>query len=295
MQQLDYNSPSFLKSFMEEKGMSMQKKFGQNFMINESNRKKIIDYLELTANDYVFEVGPGLGCMTKEILASGAKLTVFEIDYGFVKILHEVFGEEEKNGSLNIVEGDVLKKWLPYYKSINAPCDQNGLCQIKLFGNLPYNIAATFIASTITKGITFKKCVFTLQKEVTERILAKASSENYSAFSVLCQFAYDVKGGLESGPGCFWPKPNVASQSVILTPKEKKYECSNTAFLVKLVHALFSSRRKTINNNIKSILPKNLSANELFEKCKINPNERAENLKVEDFLLLSENIVNAII
>ncbi len=160
---------------------------------------------------------------------------------------------------------------------------------------MPYNIAATFIADTVTKNVIFDKCVFTLQKEVTQRIIAKPSSDNYSSFSVLCQFAYDVKAGIETAPGCFWPKPNVASQTVILNPKAKPYECTNREFFVKLVHGLFLSRRKTIQNNIKPYLPAGLSAEELFEKTGIKASERAENLKVEDFLLLSETICSAII
>ncbi len=295
MQHPDYNSPAALKSFMEENGMAMQKKFGQNFMINSDSRKKIISYLELNPEDRVFEVGPGLGCMTEEILNSGARLTAFEIDYGFIELLHQFFEKEEKNGQFNIVEGDVLKKWNSYYNDLNLSLDEKGVSPVKFFGNLPYNIAATFIADTVTKNVIFKKGVFTLQKEVTQRILAKPSTENYSSFSVLCQFAYDVKAGIETAPGCFWPKPNVSSQTVILTPKEKPYECSNRAFFVKLVHGLFLSRRKTISNNIKPFLSGNLTLDELFSRTGISPNQRAENLKVEDFLLLSETISGAIL
>lgn len=282
----DYNSPAELKNFLEENGLAMQKKFGQNFMINGDARKRIVDSLELCQEEAVWEVGPGLGCMTEEIMNRGAGITVFEIDRGFINLLHQFFEEKEKCGKFRIVEGDVLKNWKKEFESVEKKPS-------KLFGNLPYNIAATFIADTITDGIIFNRCVFTVQKEVTQRIVAKAGSENYSAFSVLCQFAYDVKSGIELGAGNFWPRPNVASQSVVMTKKEKSFDCKSSSDFVKLVHALFSARRKTVLNNIKPILPPSISADEFFEKAGISKSERAENLTVADFVKLSNILTSA--
>lgn len=280
----DYNSPAALKNFLEENGMAMQKKFGQNFMVNPTARTNILKDLDLSENDHIWEVGPGLGCMTEEILQSGASLTVFEIDRGFIGFLKQFFESYAEKDKFRIIEGDVLKNWKKQYDSIE---DQNLKNNIKLSGNLPYNIAATFIADTITSGMTFERCVFTVQKEVTERICAKPSSENYSSFSVLCQYAYDVKSGIVLAAGNFWPKPNVDSQSVILKRKAEPYTCSDPKFFVKLVHALFSQRRKTISNNIKTILPKE-KMDIVFEESGIAKNERAENLSVKQFVDLAE-------
>ncbi|MBQ2553201.1 MAG: ribosomal RNA small subunit methyltransferase A [Treponema sp.] len=283
----DYNSPASLKEFLEGNGMAMQKKFGQNFMINPSARSRIVDALEIGPESSVWEIGPGLGCMSEEIMNRGASLKVFEIDRGFISMLHQFFSEQESSGKFSIVEGDVLKKWKG-----EVPAENPG---IRLFGNLPYNIAATFIADTIENGFTFSKCVFTVQKEVAQRICAKSGSKNYSSFSVLCQWKYDVEAGLVLSAGNFWPKPNVASQVVIMKPKKNPLECSSPKTFVSLVHALFSSRRKTIQNNIRQVLPPGLSSEELFEKTGISPSLRAENLEPEDFMLLSESISSAII
>lgn len=282
----DYNSPAALKEFMESKEMSMQKKFGQNFMVNPAARTSIINELDPQKDEIIWEIGPGLGCMTSEILERGADLTCFEIDKGFVVCLKEFFAEYQKTDHFRIIEGDVLKTWKKAVSLLSTE-DYSNL-KIKLSGNLPYNIAATFIADTITKGLNFERCVFTVQKEVAERMTASPGSKNYSAYSVLCQWAYDVKTGIELAPGNFWPRPNVASQSVIMNKKKEPLYCADPSLMVKIVHSLFLSRRKTIANNFKPVLNSNVSLDDIFTKTNISRTERAENLTVRDFLELTE-------
>ncbi|MCR5218432.1 16S rRNA (adenine(1518)-N(6)/adenine(1519)-N(6))-dimethyltransferase RsmA [Treponema sp.] len=275
----DYNSPSELKNFLDSRDMGMQKKFGQNFMINENARKRIIQSLEPGEDDSIWEIGPGLGCMTELILNSGAKLTAFEIDRGFIGCLKEFFEDKIKTGKFSIVEGDVLKNWKKEAEVKKAS---------KLFGNLPYNIAATFIADTIAAGLIFDRCVFTVQKEVAMRMWAKAGEENYSSFSVLCQYFYDVTKGFELGAGNFWPKPNVASHSVLFTRKKDFTPECDTATFVKIVHALFASRRKTVANNIKGILNSDVNPDEFFAAAEVDKSLRAETLTTEDFVRLAK-------
>ncbi|MBO4404340.1 MAG: ribosomal RNA small subunit methyltransferase A [Treponema sp.] len=282
MNHFDYNSPVNIKSFLEENSMAMQKKFGQNFLINEAARKRIASCLPLEKGSLVWEVGPGLGCMTELFLEAGACVRVFEIDKGFIKSLKKIFAQEIENGSLVISEGDVLKNWKKEYALLSEDQKKN----IFLAGNLPYNIAATFIASTIEENIAFKKCVFTVQKEVAERMCAKPSDKNYSAFSVLCSRLYDVKTEFEIGPANFWPRPNVSSKTSVLQKIENPPECEPKLF-VKLVHALFSSRRKTILNNIKGLLPPDTDAKAFLTEAGTEPSLRAENLSAEDFASLS--------
>lgn len=278
----DYNSPVALKAFLESRNMAMQKKFGQNFMINEDARRKIAGALELSENDSLWEVGPGLGCMTEIFLEQKADVTVFEIDRGFINCIQEFFNEESEKGRFRIVAGDVLKNWKKTYDSL----PQEKKSALKLAGNLPYNIAATFIADTVAEEVIFDRCVFTVQKEVVQRMCAKPSTKNYSSFSVLCQHRYDVTAGRELGPGNFWPRPNVDSQSVTLIKKQSYDECDSRTF-VKLVHALFSSRRKTVLNNIKNVLKPGMDAASLFTAAGIDPSSRAENLSCSDFARLS--------
>ena len=140
---------------MESNGMAMQKKFGQNFLVNEDARKKLVDALDVNENSTVWEVGPGLGSMTSMLLERGVNLTVFEIDHGFARLLPQFFEKYAEKGRFTLIEGDVLKTWTKYAEA-NPHAD-------RFFGNLPYNVAATIIADTINHGVRFDKAVFTHQ------------------------------------------------------------------------------------------------------------------------------------
>ncbi len=284
----DYNSPAQLNAFLEENGMAMQKKFGQNFLINQDARKKIAAALQIKEGDKVWEVGPGLGSMTKELLDLGADVTVFEIDRGFAACLQEFFSEEAAAKKFDLVQGDVLKTWKGAFKEKGLPK--------YFFGNLPYNIAASLIADTIESGVRFEKCAFTVQKEVAQRMAAKESSEDSSSFSVLCQWAYDVKTICDLGRANFWPRPNVESRAVLFSKKENFPACQNPSLFVKMQRALFASRRKTVKNNLQKFLPSlggsfgKDAADALLEKAGIDANVRAEALKVNQMLVLSDAI-----
>ena len=182
MKHPDYNSPQELKAVLDSKGFSMQKKFGQNFLINAAARTKLIDALDVGKETVVWEVGPGLGAMTAEILSRGSDLTCFEIDRGFASLIKDFFMDESGENRFHLVEGDVLKTWKNHL-------DSSSKLPNRFFGNLPYNIAATIIADTIENNVRFEKCVFTVQKEVAMRMCAKPGSDDFSSFSVLCQWA----------------------------------------------------------------------------------------------------------
>lgn len=285
----DYDSPTALKAFLDEKGMAMQKKFGQNFLVNRTARERLCDALSFSPGDTVWEVGPGLGAMTDELLRRGAILTAFEIDRGFIVALKDFFSSLE---TFFLIEGDVLKTWGPAVATRGLPS--------RFFGNLPYNIAATIIADTISSGIRFETAVFTLQKEVAQRITAKPDSEDYSSFSVLCQWAYDVSSVMDLASGSFWPRPNVASRAIKMTKKKDWPECESPETFLSLLRGLFSSRRKTIKNNFSAWLcvqgyvgegegGDNL-ARALLEEARIDPSKRCETLAVKDFLRLSDTV-----
>lgn len=285
MQHPDYNSPIALKNFMDENNMAMQKKFGQNFLVNADARKKLIDVLDVKPGMKVWEVGPGLGSMTSGLLERGVNLTVFEIDHGFARLLTQFFEEYANSGHFSLVEGDVLKTWPKFAKENDIP--------ERFFGNLPYNVAATIIADTITKGFRFDKAVFTIQKEVGQRMNAKPRTEDYSSFSVLCQWAYDVKPVMDLAGGNFWPVPNVASRAVLMTKKEDFPKCENPELFRKMVRQIFALRRKTLRNNLSRFVKAEI-CDEALKIAGIEPSIRAENLSVEDLLKLSDALNSVI-
>ena len=280
----DYNSPSEIKNFLESNGLAMQKKFGQNFLINENARKRIIDALDITENSSVWEVGPGLGCMTEEILLRGASLTAFEIDRGFAECLKNFFDSYAEKFSL--VEGDVLKTWKKERAAFSEKTGKEN--PDRFFGNLPYNIAATLIADTIENQVRFDKCVFTVQKEVAKRMTAKPGTEDYSSFSVLCSWAYDINNVIDLAGTNFWPKPNVDSHAVLFTKKEGFPDCENPKLFCKMQRSLFSSRRKNVKNNLGIFLSSAEKAEYALDKAKIMPSLRAEVLTLEQMLVLSD-------
>lgn len=282
MKHPDYNSPQELKAVLDSKGFSMQKKFGQNFLINAAARTKLIDALDVGKGTVVWEVGPGLGAMTSEILERGADLTCFEIDRGFASLIKDFFMDQAGENRFHLVEGDVLKTWKNHLASSKLPD--------RFFGNLPYNIAATIIADTIENNVRFEKCVFTVQKEVALRMCAKPGSDDFSSFSVLCQWAYDVKPLMDLGSANFWPKPNVDSRAVVFTKKEDFPKCNNPSLFIKMQRALFSSRRKNVRNNLTAFLSNNDLCLQALEKAGIDPQKRAEVLELPQMLLLSDVI-----
>jgi len=282
---INYNSAAGLRAFLEEEGLGMRKKFGQNFLINPATRQALVETLGANNGDEVWEIGPGLGAMTALLLERGLAVRAFEIDAGFIRILKRVFAEEE---SFNLVEGDVMKTWSGQK---TAPF---------LLGNLPYNVAAALLADLIEKGRLFSRIVVTVQKEIALRMAASAGSANYSSFSVLCASAYRVKPLMLIRPSSFYPQPNVDSMGVLL---ENKNPSVYPAVFYPLVRSLFASRRKTIKNNLTGFissrmgnLPAGASAQDvcaaILLENGLNGMERSENLEMEVFLSLAKSIDN---
>jgi len=282
---LNYNSSSALKAFLEQEGLGMQKKFGQNFLINPQVRKDLVDVLDIHENSDVWEIGPGLGAMTTLLLEKGLNVKAFEIDLGFIRVLKKLFSKDEK---FNLIEGDVMKTWVNH-----AWCGQEPAHF--LLGNLPYNIAAAMQAGFIEKGHFFKRMVVTVQKEVALRMAASAGKPDYSSFSVLCASAYKVKPLMTIRRESFFPQPNVDSMGVLLESRPLKV----TPVFYPLLRALFAARRKTIKNNLSVFLSSRYGKSSAQEMCfsvlkenAINENERAENLELEAFLSLAKSIDN---
>ncbi|AEF81618.1 16S rRNA (adenine(1518)-N(6)/adenine(1519)-N(6))-dimethyltransferase RsmA [Leadbettera azotonutricia] len=283
---INYDSPAGLKAFLDSRGLGMRKKFGQNFLINPNARSRLLDALELEAGDTVWEVGPGLGAMTSGLLERGAKVTAFEIDPAFCQVLREEFGDKSE---FLLAEGDVLKTW---------QLVRGGDC---LLGNLPYNIAAVLLADFIEKKKFFKRMVVTVQREVAQRIMAKPGSSDYSSFSVLCASAYKLSPLMVLKGASFYPPPKIDSQGVRFDLLDEAERNSYPNLFQPLTRALFSSRRKTIRNNlinfINSVMlkgkvagaaPGGETAQEALAGCGISGDRRAETLEVAEFAALAQ-------
>jgi 16S rRNA (adenine1518-N6/adenine1519-N6)-dimethyltransferase len=265
----------------------MRKHLGQNFLINGDARRKLLDALAIEPGDRVWEIGPGLGAMTAGLLERGAALSAFELDRGFIAALEEFFGGRR---GFTLIPGDVLKTWPAAWTALGTgPADAP-----LLLGNLPYNIAATLLADFIEKNCFFTRMVVTVQREVARRISAKPGTADYSSLSVLCGSAYTMTPLMVLKGASFYPAPRVDSQGIRFDLRSDIDPAAYPPAFKPLVRGLFASRRKTIKNNLQKYLSARMLAGgsqdlalELLEKAGIKPNERAENLGLEEFSALA--------
>ncbi len=251
----------------------MRRRFGQNFLVSPGGRDKILQVLDLAEGQVVWEVGPGLGALTHELVKKAGQLVVFEIDRGFIRYLESAFGEYP---NFSIVEGDAVKSW--------KKAGLEGKIPDRIIGNLPYNAASAIISSYIESNFIPEKMVFTVQKEMGERVGAQPGSKNYSSFSMLCQFRCTVKECGDLKPGAFYPQPEVTSRIIELVPHGKYPEADQSLFFT-FISDLFTSRRKKIRNNLlKGRLIKTYSREavlEAMEHAGIDPEDRGENIDVD--------------
>lgn len=266
MWNLNYDSVKEVISVLEEEGLAMSKKFGQNFLIDHNARESIKEKIVFKDNLNAWEIGPGMGAITSLVLSSGVKVKAFEIDKGFCRLLKDRAFADESNFSL--IEGDALK-------TIGMQSDSPDI----IYGNLPYNVGSVIIARLIENSILPDRMVYTLQKEVVERICAKENSDDYSSFSVLCQIDYIPKLEFVIRKGCFYPEPQVESAVVVMEKrKESLVDDEIRSTFMEVNRALFSQRRKTIKNNLKALNLKDID--KVISSVNLLGNERAETLSI---------------
>ncbi len=280
---LNYNSPSEIRRVLEQLGVRLQKRWGQTFLINRGAREAILSLIAPEAADHIWEIGPGLGTLTALLLPKVRALAAFEIDRGLVTYLRENFGSRN---NFTLVTGDVLKTWRFYLREHGTPD--------KIVGNLPYSCASALIAALAENRVLPKRSVFTVQRELAERMSAHPGNKNYSSFSVLCQTVYRIGERLQLKPGSFFPAPGVHSTVVVLEPNREVEGVPEWSFFLTCLRMLFQSRRKTMRNNLLAggITGRNRAdkLDEIFKKLGIDPGLRSERLSPEALMELSQHL-----
>lgn len=277
----DYSSISSITRLLEENGLGMTKKFGQNFLVSMSALDRITALSGACEGMRVWEVGPGIGALTTKLLQTGAEVTAFEIDHGFCRILREQAYVDVPN--FKLVEGDVLKNWKTEWETQGTP---DIIC-----ANLPYNVGSIFIASVIENRCLPQTMVFTLQSEVVDRICAKQTDDAFSGFSILTGIDYENTDAMRLRSGCFFPSPNVDSSVVVMRKRENPLvpDAEARDFL-ELVRILFAQRRKTVKNNLKATGKSSADIDRALTECGISQTERAEKLSVWQILALKRSL-----
>ena len=277
----DYSSISSMTRLLEENGLGMTKKFGQNFLVSMSALDRITALSGACEGMRVWEVGPGIGALTTKLLQTGAEVTAFEIDHGFCRILREQAYVDVPN--FKLVEGDALKNWKTEWETQGTP---DIIC-----ANLPYNVGSIFIASVIENRCLPQTMVFTLQSEVVDRICAKQADDAFSGFSILTGIDYENTDAMRLRSGCFFPSPNVDSSVVVMRKRENPLvpDAEARDFL-ELVRILFAQRRKTVKNNLKATGKSSADIDRALTECGISQTERAEKLSVWQILALKRSL-----
>ena len=253
------------------------KRLGQNFLTDAGVVRRIVDAAEISPGEEVLEIGPGIGTLTQGLLESGAKVTAVELDKKLPAVLAETLAGYE---NFKLVQCDILKV------DLNELMPEN----FKVVANLPYYITTQILLTLLEKKLPIKKIVTMVQKEVAERMVANPGSKTYGAMTVAIQFRSEVKIAFDVSPESFLPRPEVTSSVVVCDVRESPIKVSDEDFFIKVVRASFGQRRKTILNSLAGAgfpREKILAAAKLSG---ISPGDRAENLSIENFATLSENL-----
>ncbi len=281
-----YDSPNAITALLDRAGFSMSKRFGQNFLLSTAVREHIVDSIGPIEGKTVWEIGPGLGALTIVLLERQALVTAYEIDHGFCRILREEAFVNEKN--FKLVEGDALKTWEQVFAEQGVP---SAIC-----GNLPYNVGSICIARFMEKQCLPPRMVFTLQKEVAQRLCSNPGGKHWSAFSILSQVDYHMEELFNINPGAFYPVPSVISTVIGMTRREKPLvDPSIRDTFFEIVHDLFAQRRKTVKNNLLHGKTGSRMGREgiiqALDGSGIPQAERAEQLGIDQLLALAKQVI----
>lgn len=259
---------------LKEKNLYAKKQYGQNFLIDKNVLNKIISISNVTKEDTIIEIGPGMGCLTEFLCLNAKKVICYEIDKDMVDILNNSIVTQYDN--VSIINNDFLKEDLSIYNS-EEKCEN-----IKVVANLPYYITTPIIFKLLSET-KIKQFTFMVQKEVGERLTGKPNTKDYNALSVVMQLKTESKVATKVSPNSFYPAPNVDSVLLLVKTIKNDLEANLEAKFIKFVQDIFAQRRKTIINNINDKYGKNKQQLiEIFGKNNININVRAESLDLNE-------------
>ena len=245
-----------------------KKKFGQNFLKDSSIIHAIIQSIQPLQDDLLVEIGPGLGALTKPLLEKTKHLFAIELDRDIINWMQNQYSKN----NITIFNEDVLNFNFHQFDK-----------KIRIVGNLPYNISTPILFKCIEDIKIIADLHFMLQKEVVDRMIAAPSSSEYGRLSVMLQYYFAMEHLVHVPKESFDPEPKVESSFVRLIPYDHyPFVANNIDQFGKIVKEAFSQRRKTIRNTLKNFM----NAND-FENIDINPQLRAENLSVSDFVKIS--------
>ena len=277
-------NPKETIAILNKYGFNFQKKFGQNFLIDTHVLEKIIRAADITKDDCVLEIGPGIGTMTQYLCENAGKVIAVEIDKNLIPILTEDTLASYDN--VKVINSDVLKLDLKKLAE-----EENGGRPIKVVANLPYYITTPIIMGLFEAGVPLASITVMVQKEVADRMQAGPGSKDYGALSLAVQYYAEPYIAANVPPNCFMPRPNVGSAVIRLTLHEKPpVEAADEKLLFKLIRASFAQRRKTLVNGLTNSPELSFTKEQVtkaLEECGYSPTIRGEALTLQEFAKLT--------
>ena len=271
---------------LQKYNFNFQKKFGQNFLIDEHVLEKIIRAAEITKDDYVLEIGPGIGTMTQYLACAAREVTAVEIDRALIPILEDTLKEYD---NVSIINEDILKVDIAALAK-----EKNGGRPIKVVANLPYYITTPIIMGLFESHVPLESITVMVQKEVADRMQVGPGTKDYGALSLAVQYYAKPYIVANVPPNCFMPRPAVGSAVIRLTRHQKPpVEVMDEKLMFRLIRASFNQRRKTLANGLKNSGELNLSKEVItaaIEKLGKGSSVRGEALDLEEFARLT-NII----
>ena len=261
-----------------------QKKYGQNFLIDTHVLDKIVRAAEITKEDLVIEIGPGIGTLTQYLCESAREVIAIEIDKNLIPILEDTLSDYK---NVTVINEDVLKVDLKRLAE-----EKNGGRPVKIAANLPYYITTPIIMGLFEAHVPASNITVMVQKEVAERMQAVPGSKDYGALSLAVQYYAQAYIAANVPANCFMPRPNVGSAVIRLTPhRERPVSVRNEKLLFRLIRASFNQRRKTLVNGLsnspESRLPKEMIS-EAVRRIGLEETVRGETLTLEQFARLAD-------
>ncbi|GAB6129044.1 16S rRNA (adenine(1518)-N(6)/adenine(1519)-N(6)) -dimethyltransferase RsmA [Blautia stercoris] len=260
-----------------------QKKFGQNFLIDSHVLDKIVSAAGITKDDFVLEIGPGIGTMTQYLAASARKVFAVEIDKALIPILEDTLKEFD---NVQVINQDILKVDIKKLAE-----EHNDGKPIKVVANLPYYITTPIIMGLFESQVPIDSITVMVQKEVADRMKVGPGTKDYGALSLAVQYYAEPYIVANVPPNCFMPRPKVGSAVIRLTRHEKPpVEVADEKLMFRLIRASFNQRRKTLANGLNNSPELSYSKEEIqqtIEKCGFKAGIRGEALTLEDFAKLA--------
>ena len=277
------------KFIMKKYGIRANKSLGQNFLINSEVVENIVNSSEITKEDMVIEIGPGLGTLTKYLLEKAGKVLCIELDTRMIKILEDRFNMYE---NFEIINADVLKVDLKQIIKQNKKEEQ--IKNVKIVANLPYYITTPIIMKLLEEQLDIESITVMIQKEAADRLIETPGQKDTGAITYSVYYYCNSEKVMEVPNSSFIPEPEVTSEVIKMTlRKELAVAIENPKFMFMIIKSAYMQRRKTLLNaltNTKVFISKEEGI-QILKKLGLDENVRAENLSIEDFANIAKIIL----